>query len=69
MKTKGASVTVGHCKVGPSSDYKDWSIKDQLGIDIKAIDGLGNEIEVGLRGGDIGYRIWVNGKEIARGGE
>ena len=62
----GASVTVGYCRQGPlSTDYKDWSIAGQLGIDITAEDGGGNTIQVTVRAGGAGYRIELNGKALS----
>jgi len=46
-------------------NYKYWNRKRLEGADIEAIDGLGNEIEVHVREGHYGYRIVVNGQEIA----
>lgn len=56
------SVKIGYCKQGPSEDYKWWKRDDQLGIDITAKDGLGNEIELNLR--EDGYRLEVNGETL-----
>ena len=62
---KGASVVIGYAKRG-MEDYKDWSRYNQTGIDLKAQDGKGNTIEVYVRR-DYGYRIVLNGKDIAEG--
>ncbi|KKN76505.1 hypothetical protein LCGC14_0370140 [marine sediment metagenome] len=56
------SISVGYCKVGPGDDYKYWSRQNQLGIDVTAKDGKGNNIVLGLR--EDGYRLEVNGELI-----
>ena len=43
--------------------YQVISRKGLIGADIKAIDGKGNKIEVGVR--EHGFVISVNGKDIA----
>jgi len=61
-----ARVNVGFTKRGMSEyRYKDFT--NLTGADIVAKDGLGNSIEVNVREAGIGYRISLNGKEIANG--
>lgn len=59
-----SQVEVGYSK-SDLERYQTLSLCDLTGADIKARDGLGNEIEVYVRNGRTGYRIVLNGKTIA----
>lgn len=61
-----AYVSIGYTKEDLSS-YRTTDFTKLTGADIKAIDGAGNMVEVNVREAGIGYRISVNGKEIANG--
>ena len=66
MMTQKASIDVGYTK--SDLEHYAWINKQGLqGADITAKDGKGNIIEVNIRAGDIGYRVRLNGKEIAEG--
>ena len=60
-----ASVQVGYS--GGIDGYRTWGEGCLTGADIEAKDGKGNTIKVFVREGDIGYRITLNGKDIAEG--
>ena len=62
--TKKATVTVGYTS-GGMDEYRYWNRKRLEGADIEATDGQGNTIELHVREAPYGYRIVVNGKEIA----
>lgn len=59
-----AKVQIGYSR-SDLDHYRTWSRQSLVGVDVKVVDGLGNEIEISARQSDIGYRITVNGKEIA----
>ena len=59
--TRKPFVEVGYGKKG-LKDYKYWIMRDVVGIDVTAKDGLGNKIEVNLR--EDGYRLTLNGETL-----
>jgi hypothetical protein len=63
MTTK-AAVYVGYTS-GGMDNYRYWKRKRLEGADITATDGQGNTIEVHVREAPYGYRVVVNGEEIA----
>ena len=67
-----ATVQAGYTK-NTLENYHYWSRKNLSGADIRATDGIGNLIEIGVRecqiaGQPTGFRIWINGKEISQEG-
>lgn len=65
MAKQKATVQVGYHKGGGMENYKVWEHKNLEGADATFTDGQGNTIEVHVREEPYGYRIVVNGKEIA----
>ena len=63
MKVKKARVQVGYSRSG-LGEYRTRRFDHLVGADVVFIDGLGNNIQVNIREGDIGTRIVINGKEI-----
>lgn len=61
-----ARVSVGFTKQDLDS-YRTKDFTNLTGADIAAKDGRGNTIEVNVREAGVGYRISLNGKEIANG--
>lgn len=62
--TEKVSVHVGYTRGDIYGDYKVFKRQSLVGVDIKVTDGLGNELELNAREGDIGYRMIVNGKTV-----
>jgi len=61
MKSKKVSITIGYSKSGNiADDYLNWSRKNLTGVDVKIIDGKGNEFVIGSR--ENGTRIEINKK-------
>jgi len=68
-----AELSIGYTRKGLYDSRGRWAYQEKryenlVGCDVTIKDGLGNTIEVNAREGDIGYRVSVNGKEIANEG-
>ena len=61
-----ATVSVGYTR-SDLAHYRVWRSPAVEGADITATDGQGNIIKVAVRADGIGYRVSLNGEDIAEG--